>query len=65
MVIFKNYRHDQKLLIDHSLDESVPDDGEMSLIDEMVDALDLLPLLNRYEGDGPMVDTRSLRIRLP
>lgn len=64
MVIFKKYRQNQKLLLGPSLDESVPEDGEMSLINEVVDALDLLPLLSRYEGDGPMVGTRSFRIRL-
>ena len=64
MVIFKKYRRDQKLLLGPLLDESVSEDGEMSLINEVVDALDLLPLLSRYEGDGPMVGTRSFRIRL-
>jgi len=64
VVIFKKYRQDQKLLHDHSLDESVPEDGEMSLINEVLDALDLLPLLTRYEGDEPMAGMRSFRIRL-
>jgi hypothetical protein len=64
MVIFKKYRRSQKLLLGPSLDKSVPEDGEISLINEVVNALDLLPLLTRYEGDGPMVGTRSFRIRL-
>ena len=65
MAILKRYRQDQKLLLGPSLDESVTEDGEMSLIKEVVNALDLFPLLIQYEGDGPMVGTISFRIRLP
>src|SRR4030065_2694743 len=50
--IFKEYRQDQNFLLPPSLDEFVPEDHEVRIINEVADALDLLPLLNRYEGGG-------------
>lgn len=52
MKIFKEYRQDQSFLLPPSLDEFVPEDHEVRIIDEVVDALDLSPLLSRYEGGG-------------
>jgi transposase len=50
--IFKEYRQDQNFLLPPSLDEFVPEDHEVRIINEVVDSLDLLPLLSRYEGGG-------------
>ena len=52
MKIFKEYRQDQNFLLPPSLDEFVPEDHEVRIINEVADALDLSPLLNRYEGGG-------------
>ena len=52
MKIFKEYRQDQNFLLPPSLDEFVPEDHEVRIINEVVDALDLSPLLSRYEGGG-------------
>ena len=52
MKIFKEYRQDQNFLLSASLDEFVPEDHEVRIINEVVDTLDLLPLLSRYEGGG-------------
>jgi len=52
MKIFKEYRQDQIFLLPPSLDEFVPEDHEVRIINEVVDALDLSPLIGRYEGGG-------------
>jgi transposase len=52
MKIFKEYRRDQNFLLPPSLDEFIPEDHEVRVISEVVDILDLSPLLSRYEGGG-------------
>ena len=52
MKIFKEYRQDQNFLLPPSLDEFVPGDHEVRIINDVVDTLDLSPLLSRYEGGG-------------
>jgi transposase len=52
MKIFKRYSQDQNFLLPPSLDEFVPEDHEVHIINEVVDTLDLSPLLSRYEGGG-------------
>jgi transposase len=52
MNIFKEYRQDQNFLLPPSLDELVPEDHEVRIINDVVDILDLSPLLSRYEGGG-------------
>lgn len=52
MKIFKEYRQSQNFLLPPSLDEFVPEDHEVRIINEVVDTLDLSPLLSRYEGGG-------------
>jgi transposase len=44
--IFKEYRQSQNFLLPPSLDEFVPQDHKVRIINEVVDTLDLLPLLN-------------------
>jgi transposase len=52
MKIFREYRQCQGLLLPPSLDEFVPEDHEARIVNEVVDTMDLLPLLTRYEGGG-------------
>jgi transposase len=52
MKIFKRYSQDQNFLLPPSLDEFVPEDHEVRIINEVVDTLDLSPLLSWYEGGG-------------
>lgn len=52
MKIFKEYRQDQNFLLPPSLDEFVPGDHEVRIINDVVDTLDISPLLNQHEGGG-------------
>ncbi len=52
MKIFKEYRQEQNFLLPPSLDEFVPEDHEVRIISDVVDTLDITPLLNQYEGGG-------------
>ena len=52
MKVFKEYRQDQIFLLPPSLDEFVPQDHEVRIINEVVDALALSPLFSWYEGGG-------------
>ncbi len=52
MKIFKEYRQNQNFLLPPSLDEFVSEDHEASIINEVVDTLDLSPSLSQYEGGG-------------
>ena len=52
MKIFREYRQDLNFLLPPSLDEFVPEDHEVRIINDVVDALDPSLLLGRYEGGG-------------
>ena len=52
MKIFKEYSQSQGLLLPPSLDEFVPENHETRIVNEVVDTMDLSPLLARYEGGG-------------
>ena len=52
MKIFREYSQCQGLLLPPSLDEFVPENHEARIINEVVDAVDLSPLLAKYEGGG-------------
>jgi len=52
MKIFKEYSQCQGLLLPPSLDEFVPENHEARIVNEVVDTMDLSPLLARYEGGG-------------
>jgi transposase len=52
MKIFKEYSQSQGFLLPPSLDEFVPENHEARIIDDVVDTMDLWPLLAKYEGGG-------------
>jgi len=52
MKIFRKYSQCQGLLLPPSLDEFVSKDHEARIINDVVDAVDLSPLLAKYEGGG-------------
>lgn len=52
MKIFKEYSQSQGFLLPPSLDEFVPENHEARIINEVVDTMDLSPLLAKYEGGG-------------
>jgi len=52
MKIFREYSQCQGLLLPPWLEEFVPDDHEAHIINEVVDTMDLSPLLAKYEGGG-------------
>jgi len=52
MKVFREYSQCQGLLLPPSLEEFVPDDHEARIINEVVDAMDLSPLLTKYDGGG-------------
>ena len=52
MKIFREYSQCQGLLLPPSLEEFVPDDHEVRIVNEVVDTMDLSPLFTRYEGGG-------------
>lgn len=52
MKLFKHYDQNKTFLLPPSLDEFVPEDHEARITSEVVDSLDLSPLLAKYEGGG-------------
>lgn len=52
MKIFREYSQSQGLLLPPSLDEFVPENHEVRIVNDVVDTLDLSPLLAKYEGGG-------------
>jgi len=52
MKIFREYTQSQGLLLPPSLDEFVPEDHEARIINDVVESMDLSPLLAKYEGGG-------------
>lgn len=52
MKIFKEYHQSQVFLLPPSLDDFVPENHEARIISEVVDTMDLSPLLARYGGGG-------------
>jgi hypothetical protein len=52
MKMFREYSQGQMFLLPPSLDEFVPENHEARLINDVVDTMDLSPLLARYEGGG-------------
>jgi transposase len=52
MKIFREYSQSQGLLLPPSLDEFVPENHEARIVNEVVDTMDLSPLLARYGGGG-------------
>jgi len=52
MKIFKEYTQSQGLLLPPSLEEFVPENHEVRIVNEVVDTMDLSSLLAKYEGGG-------------
>jgi len=52
MKIFKEYSQSQVFLLPPSLDEFVPENHEARIVNDVVDSMDLSPLLTKYEGGG-------------
>jgi transposase len=52
MKIFKDYRQDQSFLLPPSLDEFIPKDHEVHLINDVVNQLDLSSLRQKRDGGG-------------
>lgn len=51
-VTFKEYVQNQAWLLPPTLGELIPEDHLVRLVNDSIDALDLDPLLNTYEGGG-------------
>lgn len=52
MKIFREYSQSQGFLLPPSLDEFVPESHEAHIINDVVDTMDLSPLLAKYKGGG-------------
>ena len=48
--MFREHSQGQMFLLPPSLDEFVPDNHEARITNDVVDTMDLSPLLARYEG---------------
>ena len=52
-VVFKPYTMEQASLLPQSLDELVPEDHLVRVVNRVIEQLDLEPLLAKYKGEGP------------
>lgn len=52
MKVFKEYQQDQHFLLPPSLEEFIPEEHEVRIINDIVDGMNLWGLLARYEGGG-------------
>lgn len=50
--VFKIYAQNQAMLLPPSLDELIAKDHPVRVVDEVIDKINLTPLLNKYEGGG-------------
>ena len=55
MKIFREYSQSQGFPLPPSSDEFVPENHEARIINDVVNTMDLSPLLARYEGGGAPV----------
>jgi len=51
-VVFKAYNTNQNLLLPPSLEEMIAENHPVRVVNQVIDHLDLEPLLNRYKGGG-------------
>jgi len=51
-IVFKDYNPNQMLLLPPSLEEFVPDNHPVRVVNLVVDTLDIDPLLSKYKGGG-------------
>jgi len=52
MKVFKEYQPKQAFLLPPSLDDFVPEDHEVRIINEVVEQIDLSAITNKYQGGG-------------
>jgi transposase len=52
MKIFREYSQSQGFLFPPLLDQFVPENHEARIVNDVVDTMDLSPLLAEYEGGG-------------
>jgi transposase len=51
-ITFKEYNRDQQFLLPPSLDELIPADHVVRVVDKAIDKMDIGPLLDTYKGGG-------------
>jgi len=51
-LVFKDYNHNQNLLLPHSLEELIAPNHPVRVVNQVVDNLNLDPILEKYEGGG-------------
>ncbi len=51
-LVFKDYNHNQNLLLPPSLEELIAPNHPVREVNQVVDNLDLDPILAKYEGGG-------------
>jgi len=64
MKIFREYSQSQGFLLPPSLDEFVPENHEARIINDVVDTVDLWPLLAKYEGGGAPAYHPSMMLKV-
>jgi len=50
--IYKPYVQNQPMLLPPSLEELIPEEHMVRVVDEMIDQIDLAPLMRQYKGGG-------------
>lgn len=51
-LVFKDYNHNQNLLLPPSLDELIDKNHPVRIVNQVIDQLDIEPLIKRYKGGG-------------
>ena len=51
-VVFKSYAPNQRMLLPPSLDELIAKDHPVRIVNDVIDKINLTPLLQKYEGGG-------------
>lgn len=51
-LVFKDYNHNQNLLLPPSLDELIDKNHPVRIVNQVIDHLDIEPLIQRYKGGG-------------
>lgn len=51
-VVFKNYHHNQNLLLPPSLEELIEPNHPVRVVNQVIDSINAGPLLDRYKGGG-------------
>lgn len=50
--VFKNYNQNQMLLLPPSLEELIEENHPVRIVNEVIEQIDLDPLVNQYKGGG-------------